>query len=284
MNEFTRAKEYFKRLKLLEKFVDGNTKVAKMILDGTIKDLIVIKGRFKSNEDDCFGLFTIYINKLHPGILKTSCIISNLPSLYRYKPLVDPFEFQYVIDKELANKSHNEEKTALFSNIIDRFVSEKAIKDLIYWIENNFIVEITNFFTNTIIDMSALEEPTVLIDFENVSSVEFLEKGEIDIHSAHYEQVKETETTEDTEETEEPVIENAVNTEDVGETKNIETTNDIKDADNTDKTKETKNTENILDIENTNDLKSVGNTKSKADLDSIENMVNSDDIKNEEDH
>ena len=182
MNEFAVAKEYFKKLKVIEDFVDGNTKIAKMILDGTIKDIIVIKGRFKDKEDTCFGLFAIYINKLNLEILKTSNIIAEFPSLYRYKPLVSPFEFQYMIDKELKNNTYNQEKTTLFSNILKRFISGKSIEDLIVWIESNKIVEITDFFVNTIMDMLALEEPTVLVDFESVSSAKFLEKDGINIH------------------------------------------------------------------------------------------------------
>ena len=183
MQQLDQVKEYFRKLKMVEEFVDGNTEIAKMILDGVIKDIIVIKGRFKNNDDNCYGLFMIFINKLHPGVIRTSNIISKLPSLYRHKPLEPSFEFQRLIDKELAHGTHDKEKTQFFSNVIDRFVSNKNVKDIIVWIDGNLILDITNFFTNLVTDMLSIEEPTVLIDFENISSVQFLEKSGLDIHA-----------------------------------------------------------------------------------------------------
>ena len=190
MSEFDRAKEYFKKLKIIEEFVDGNTEVAKKILDGTIKDIIVIKGRFKNSDDTRFGLFMIYINKLHLNVLKTVNVISELPSLYRYKPLVGVFDFQRIIDSELKLDSHCEDKTQFFSNVMERFLSSKNIEDIIAWIEGNLIIEITNFFTQVIEDMLSLEGLSLLIDFENISSVQFFEKSGIDAHALHMEKTK----------------------------------------------------------------------------------------------
>jgi len=175
-------KEYFKKLKMIEDFVDGDVDIAKMILDGVIKDITVIKGRFKNRDDSYFGLFAIYINKLQFKVLKTSKIISELPSIYRYKPNEPSFEFQRIIDKELAEGSHDKEKTQFFSNVIDRFVTSKNIENIINWIDGNLITDITNFFADLIADMLSLEAPIVLIDFENISSVQFFEKSDMDIH------------------------------------------------------------------------------------------------------
>ena len=197
MDNFDRAKEYFKKLKLVEEFVDGNTKIAKMILDGTIKDIIVIKGRFKSNidrfkseENDWFGLFTIYINKLHPEVLKTSNIVCRLPSLYRYKPMVPFFDFQHSIEVELAHDSHDREKVKFFENVLDRFVSGQSINDIITWVDKNLIVDITDFFNKIVADMLDIEEPTILLDFENVSSADLFEKSGMDVNSFHRGRIK----------------------------------------------------------------------------------------------
>ena len=217
MDGFDRAKVYFKKLKRIEDFVGGDAKVAKMILDGVIKDLIIIKGRYKDREETSFerykdteetnfGLFTIYINKLHPEVLKISNIVSQLPSLYNYKPLREAFEFQFIIDRELDEGMYDLKMTKLFSTTMKKAITTKVISDLIFWIENNLIAEITDYFTKIIADMLSAEGVAVLIDFENISSAAFFDKSKSDIkieqHPEDAETTENTEAAKDTQNTE----------------------------------------------------------------------------------
>ncbi len=181
MTDIDKAKEYFRKLKVLEKHCDGNTRMAKMILDGDLKDVVVLKGRFKDIDDETYGLITVFINKILPEITHTEAVVSHLASIYQRKPLEYWLDFYKSIIREKQEAEYNEGTTTQLSNALKRFVEIKGLPKILEWIEKNQIKELTDLFREIIHSILSIDDSTLLIDFELTSSIELYEKTSLDL-------------------------------------------------------------------------------------------------------
>ena len=92
--------EYFDKLKLAEDFCKGDMDQAKKLLSGELQDIIVVKARFKREDDSYYGLFMLFIDKSTLKIVKSFSIATNIASVFLIKPFVTWKEFALKMQKE----------------------------------------------------------------------------------------------------------------------------------------------------------------------------------------
>jgi len=180
MKEIDGAKEYFKKLRLAEKFCDGDTELAKKLLTGEYKDIIVVKGRFKEQEDALYGLFIVIINKYFNSVIATYGIASHLASIYQHKPLEQWDAFYSGLAKELEVAEFDPGISSKITNGLRRFIEIHGTSDVIAWVEKNRIAEITEQFQHYLSEISDYADIQVMIDFEQTTSMKIYDTLKIE--------------------------------------------------------------------------------------------------------
>jgi hypothetical protein len=176
MKDTDQAKEYFKKLRLAEKYCGGDTEVAKKILQGEYHDVVVIKARFKDPDEKFYGLFVMFINKLVPNIMLTNSIVSNYASTYQTKPMEYWVTFNEIIEREKAIADFDSEFTVQMNNALKRFLEIRGIKQMVHMVEHNQIKEITDTYVEVVNNVLKVSDSDVLVDFESTTSIILHEK------------------------------------------------------------------------------------------------------------
>ncbi len=172
MEELENARIYFKKLKLAEEFCNGDTETAKQMLQGTLQDVLIIKGRFKNSENTRYGLLMVILNKIAESITGTYCIVAGYASVYQNKPLTPWKLFLDGIEKEMGEIEYDEDISTQYNNALKRFLELKKVDQLIEWIEENAIRELTDIFIEITNSVFQTDDMEVVIDFEPATSIE----------------------------------------------------------------------------------------------------------------
>ena len=104
------TKEYFEKLKLAEKFTRGDIEKARQMLRGEFQDVIVIKGRFKDEDEKIFGLFQIFFSIIKYYLIECRCIVSDYASVYNNKPFDNWKIFLSKLEREITDTEHHTDK------------------------------------------------------------------------------------------------------------------------------------------------------------------------------
>ncbi len=175
MEELENARNYFKKLKLAEELCNGDTEIAKQVLQGALHDGLIIKGRFKNAGGDKYGLFMVVINRIAESINGIYSIVADYASVYQNKPLTHWKTFLDGIEKEMGEIDYDEEMSSRYSNAMKRFLELKKTPKLIEWIDENAILELTDTFTDITNTVFQSDDMEVMIDFESTTSIEIFE-------------------------------------------------------------------------------------------------------------
>ena len=170
------AKAYFEKLSLVEKFCKGDTETAKKILKGEFNDIIVIKCRFKDEHDKNFGLFLIFISRIHQTIIKSLSVISTNASVYRVKPFDEWRTFYSKLEKEIDDADTEPENIEVLNAVLDRINELKFYKSIFRWIEDNDIQSLTEKFEKVIDKVLESKNSKATLDFEYLTSIELFEE------------------------------------------------------------------------------------------------------------
>jgi len=176
MKDVDGAKEYFKRLKLAEKFCNGDSEIAKQMLNGDFHDMIAVKARFKNHDGEYYGQLLLFINRLTNSITRNYSIISQYASIYQNKPLNHWEIFLDNLEREIEHAEFDEDKTNQINNGIKRFMEITGIKSLIKWIDENDIIEITEKFKEIIDQILDVDDIDIMVDFEGTTSIQLHDK------------------------------------------------------------------------------------------------------------
>lgn len=175
MEELDNARNYFKKLKMAEELCNGDTEIAKQILQGTMQDVLIVKGRFKNSESTRYGLFMVVLNKIAGAITGIYSISAEYASVYQNKPLTPWKLFLDGIEKEMGEIEYDEEMSSQYNNALKRLLELKKINTIIEWIESNAIMELTDTFTEITNSVFQTDDMEVMIDFEPATSLEIYE-------------------------------------------------------------------------------------------------------------
>jgi hypothetical protein len=171
MNKDNGARTYFEKLKIAEKFCFGDIEMAKKILKGEFADIIVIKGRFKDDVEEYFGLFLMFISRLSRSVIHSNSVISHTASVYYNKPFESWKIFFNKLEREIKEAQINEERTKILNEVLSRLQELKLFNDFFEWITHNEIMNLTEKFQKIICNVLNVENSHVVLDFENITSI-----------------------------------------------------------------------------------------------------------------
>jgi hypothetical protein len=172
------AREYFDKLKIVEKFCSGDIETAKKIMKGEFADIIVVKGRFKDGEEVNFGLFVIFLSRISRNVVATSSVISHTESVFQHKPFDSWKNFLSKIEKETSEAEVDPEKIKTLNAVLERLGELKFFTSIFEWIDKNDIMNLTDKFQKIVNNVLGIEDSHVVLDFENITSlVLYEEKG-----------------------------------------------------------------------------------------------------------
>ena len=165
------ARAYFKKLKIAEKFCAGDTETAKKILNGEFTDIITIKGRFKDDAENFFGLFLVFISRISRKVIHSSSVISHTASVFYNKPFESWKVFFNKVDKELSEAQVDEELTNILNEVLHRMHELKLFDNFLELIAHKDIMNLTDKFQKIINNVLKVENSHVMLDFENITSL-----------------------------------------------------------------------------------------------------------------
>jgi hypothetical protein len=178
MNREDGARQYFEKLKIVEKFCAGDTNIAKKILKGEYTDIIALKGRFKGAEDEFFGLFLVFISRMTRHVVFAQSVISRTASVFHNKPFDNWKTFFAKIEKEIHEAEVDAERMGLLDGVLMRLGDLKFYPSIFEWVETNDIMNLTDRFQKVVNNVLKIDDCRVVLDFENTTSlILYEEKG-----------------------------------------------------------------------------------------------------------
>lgn len=165
------SKEYFEKLKITERFCGGDLDMARRILKGEYSDVIVVKGRFKDDDESFFGIFAVFIHLFSNTILLSYCAISHNASIYLHKPYDEWRVFVTHIEHEIEVAELDAEKTGTLHRVLARMNELKMFPSILQWIKDNDIRNLTENFVMILNNVLKTDNLKVILDFENTTSL-----------------------------------------------------------------------------------------------------------------
>ncbi len=165
------ARAFFEKLKIVEKFCAGDVETAKKILKGEFTDIIALKGRFKDDEDNFFGLFLVFVSRISQSVIHASSVVSHTVSVFYNKPFESWKVFFDKVDKEINEAQIDNELTNTMNQVLGRMHELKMFEDFFDLIAHRDIMNLTEKFEKIVDNVLKVEKSHVLLDFENITSI-----------------------------------------------------------------------------------------------------------------
>jgi len=176
MNRNDGAREYFEKLKIVEKFCSGDTETAKKILKGEFTDIIVLKGRFKDGDEENFGLFLVFISRISRAVVASRSVISHTASVFHHKPFDKWKIFLSKLEKEISEAEVDNGKMQMLDGVLERLSELKFFNNIYEWVDTNDIMNLTDKFQRIVNNVLDIEDSHVVLDFENITSLMLYEE------------------------------------------------------------------------------------------------------------
>lgn len=176
MNRDDTAREYFEKLKIVEKFCSGDINTAKKILKGEFTDVVVLKGRFKDGLEENFGLFLVFISRISHKVVDEHSVISHTASVFHHKPFDSWKSFLGKLDKELSEADVDAEKIKTLNEVLSRLAELKFFPNIFEWVDTNDIMNLTDKFQKIVNNVLGIDDSRVVLDFENITSLVLYEE------------------------------------------------------------------------------------------------------------
>ena len=171
MNREDGARQFFEKLRIVEKFCGGDTDIAKKILKGEYTDVIALKGRFKGGEDEFFGLFLVFISRMTKHVIFAQSVLSRTASVFHHKPFDTWKSFLAKMEKEINEAEIDAERMSLLDGVLNRLGELKFYPNIFEWVESNDIMNLTDRFQKVVNNVLKVEDCRVVLDFENTTSI-----------------------------------------------------------------------------------------------------------------
>lgn len=176
MNRDDGARQYFEKLKIVEKFCSGDIETAKKILKGEYTDIIVLKGRFKDGTEDVFGLFIVIVSRISHSVVMAKSVISHTASVFHHKPFDSWKAFFAKLEKEISEADIDTDKMQTLNGVLERLAELKFFASIPEWVDSNDIMNLTEKFQKILNNVLEIEDSRVVLDFENITSLVLYEE------------------------------------------------------------------------------------------------------------
>ncbi len=176
MNTDDEPRDYFRKLKIIEHFCDNDPDIALQVMRGALKDLVVIKGRFKDKEGTIYGLFIVFISTILKKVLAQYATVSMDASVYKHKPYEMWKHFLEAISKENREAQLETAKKNTLEKVLGRIHELKMFTTIFQLIESNDILTLTNDFNLVLNNSLGADDIQTVIDFEYTTSINVYEE------------------------------------------------------------------------------------------------------------
>jgi len=176
MNRDDGARQYFKKLKIIEKFCQGDVEKARQIMKGEYTDIVVVKGRFKDDVDENFGLFIVMVGRVTRTVVFAKSVVSHTASVFHHKPFDSWKSFLAKVEKEISEADIDTEKMQTINGVLERLAELKFFSSIFEWVDTNDIMNLTGKFQKIINNVLDIEDSRVVLDYENITSLVLYEE------------------------------------------------------------------------------------------------------------
>ena len=170
------AREYFNKLKIAERFCGGNIETAKKVLKGEFTDIIALKGRFKDEEEEFFGLLLVFVSRITRKVIDSRSVISHTASVFHHKPFDNWKIFFNKLEKELSEAEVDRERIEVLNGVLSRLHELKVFDNFFEWVSNNDIMNLTDRFQKILNNVLKVDDCHAVLDFENLTSIVLYEE------------------------------------------------------------------------------------------------------------
>jgi hypothetical protein len=162
--------DFTRKLEIATFYANGDEERAKQIVAGTLKDIYVIKGRFSSTTS--FGAFIAFINSQYLTLNNVYPVISNSFELKDLKTFSDWTTFEKDITDFLNNNEHDDVLGRQFRNSFTLSVTLQFVTELKRLVNDRKDMDINRFFQQVIQTRMGLQSVNMVVDVEEISSVD----------------------------------------------------------------------------------------------------------------
>lgn len=197
MGENDQLKDYTDKLDKVMKYTDGDMNRAKQIIQGIIKDVIVIKGRLTFEQQSQSGLFLIFLHRYKLYIIdKFALVKEGLGLANNFSPATDSWKviFREINESGLTDPDYVLEKSKSLSTQFEKEFSSAIISQMIGKFENRDLTSVTVQMEN--ICNYALGKGNdffLQLDFEEMTSLDYEEVVRAALKEKQDEEVKKKE-------------------------------------------------------------------------------------------
>ncbi|HOJ49739.1 MAG TPA: hypothetical protein PKW55_02905 [Spirochaetota bacterium] len=196
MEEKKELKAYTEKLDKVMKYTDNDINRAKQIVQGILKDFLVIKGKINIENQNESGLFILFFHKYkHYLVDKFSAIQTGQKILSTLEIKDSWLLFFKEIDNIISNQEYQKEKVSKINIQFEKEFSPAIISQMIGKIENRDITSVTIQIENIFSYIFGRDAGVfVQIEPEDITSLEYEENVRELIHNRELEKTRIDET------------------------------------------------------------------------------------------
>ena len=150
LKEKIQAREYFlqdlqSQVNVVLKYNQNQVDEAKRVLNGSLKDMYVLKGKINGESREVYGLCIYYISTGLKKLVGIKACVSNNIYIYKHKIYDSWIFFESMIQKEFQDSRNQEKSYKMQSEWVD-YLTEKKIDKILELIKEGRFNILENFF------------------------------------------------------------------------------------------------------------------------------------------
>jgi hypothetical protein len=162
--------DFTRKLEIATFYANGDEERAKQIVAGTYKDFYAIKGRFASTTS--YGAFIAFANINYLSMNSLFAVISTSFELKDIKTFDDWITYERDITEFQRNKEHDDVLARQFKNTFTGSFTYQFASELRKLVSEKKDMEINRLFQQVVQDRMGLQNVSMVVDVEEISSVE----------------------------------------------------------------------------------------------------------------
>ncbi len=181
---------YEEKLRIARRYTKENEDLARDVVNGSYRDIVIIKARYKNRDENYFGAFSVYLSIELSSVVGLVICTGKLPNIYKVKPFetwkIHERSIRDIIEVELDNNSLD----TINKLFIDRITSN-TIENILSYIKLDNYDKLTNLFSKIIEELFSIDNIAIQIDTEKLTSVDFELISTVRIEQDNNESLKE---------------------------------------------------------------------------------------------
>ncbi len=162
--------DYTRKLEIATFYANGDEERAKQIIAGTLKDIYVIKGRFSSTTS--FGAFIAFANSQYLSLNSMYPVISNSFELKDLKTFKDWITFEKDVTDFLKNNEHDDVLGRQFKHTFSSSSTLQFFTELKRLVNDKKDMDVNRFFQQVVQTRMGLQSVNMIVDVEEITSVD----------------------------------------------------------------------------------------------------------------